>query len=210
MVLAVAFMVLFSPHYPWYFAWLIPFVCIYPLRGRDLSDLRGELSAHLAIGRRACATGSSSTAALRLVLLGELAVRRFNKKEEEHGDAVACLSAAVDPRRYFESVGDRARAVARSQAGLPLSGDHQPLQPALHHLPAHLCGARAAGRHELGAVHLDRRSGARRCSAPCCTASASPCWSRTCPRWCAISRTAAPTCCSTPTARCSTSATAVR
>ena len=30
MLLAVAFMVLFSPHYPWYFIWLIPFACIHP------------------------------------------------------------------------------------------------------------------------------------------------------------------------------------
>jgi len=30
MVLAVAAVVLISPHYPWYFTWLIPFLCIYP------------------------------------------------------------------------------------------------------------------------------------------------------------------------------------
>jgi alpha-1,6-mannosyltransferase len=31
--LGVAFLVLLSPHYPWYFAWIIPFLCIYPLVG---------------------------------------------------------------------------------------------------------------------------------------------------------------------------------
>lgn len=31
MTLAVAFMVLFSPHHAWYFAWLVPFLCIHPL-----------------------------------------------------------------------------------------------------------------------------------------------------------------------------------
>ena len=67
---------------------------------------------------------------------------------------------AVDPRRYFESVSARARHRG-AQAGLPLSGDDEPLQPAVHDLPAHLRGARAARRHELGAVPLDRRSGAR-------------------------------------------------
>ena len=29
-VLATAFMLLLSPHYPWYFAWLIPFACVLP------------------------------------------------------------------------------------------------------------------------------------------------------------------------------------
>ncbi len=27
LVLGTAFMVLFAPHFPWYFAWLIPFLC---------------------------------------------------------------------------------------------------------------------------------------------------------------------------------------
>ncbi len=39
-------------------------------------------------------------------------------------------------------------------------------------------------------------------AAPCFTGSASRCWSRTCPGWCATSRIAEPTSCSTPTARC--------
>jgi hypothetical protein len=30
-LLAAAFMVLFSPHYSWYFAWLVPFLCFYPV-----------------------------------------------------------------------------------------------------------------------------------------------------------------------------------
>src|SRR6516162_7305219 len=30
MTLAVAAMVLLSPHYPWYFAWLVPFICFLP------------------------------------------------------------------------------------------------------------------------------------------------------------------------------------
>ena len=71
--------------------------------------------------------------------------------------AVAAAKRAVDPKRYFESVDDGERT-ARARAGLPLSGDDQPLQSALHDLPAHLRGARAAGRHELGPVHVDRRS----------------------------------------------------
>ena len=30
MTLAVAAMILFSPHYPWYFAWILPFLCFLP------------------------------------------------------------------------------------------------------------------------------------------------------------------------------------
>jgi alpha-1,6-mannosyltransferase len=33
MVLAVMFVILVSPHYPWYFAWLIPFLAVYPVIG---------------------------------------------------------------------------------------------------------------------------------------------------------------------------------
>ena len=62
-------------------------------------------------------------------------------------------TALKDPRRYFEAVDARETAGDRA-AGLPLSGGHQPLQPAVRDLPAHLRGARAAGGHELGAVHL--------------------------------------------------------
>ena len=46
-------------------------------------------------------------------------------------------ATAVDPRRYFESASAR-RSEAAAKPGLPLSRDHQPLQSALHHLPAHL------------------------------------------------------------------------
>src|SRR5205807_5720738 len=33
MLLAVAFTLLLSPHYAWYFAWLVPFLCFYPVIG---------------------------------------------------------------------------------------------------------------------------------------------------------------------------------
>jgi hypothetical protein len=33
MLLAVTFTLLFSPHYAWYFAWLVPFLCFYPVVG---------------------------------------------------------------------------------------------------------------------------------------------------------------------------------
>jgi hypothetical protein len=31
LLLASAFTILFSPHYPWYFAWLVPFLCLMPV-----------------------------------------------------------------------------------------------------------------------------------------------------------------------------------
>ncbi len=33
MLLAVTFTILLSPHYAWYFAWLVPFLCFYPVIG---------------------------------------------------------------------------------------------------------------------------------------------------------------------------------
>ena len=71
------------------------------------------------------------------------------------------LETKVDPRRYFESADKTRSDTAAAQAGLRLSGDDQSLQSAVHDLSAHLRGARAAGRHELGAVHLDRRPDSR-------------------------------------------------
>ncbi len=50
-----------------------------------------------------------------------------------------------DPRRYFEAVA-RARHAGDRAAGVPVPGGHQPLQSAVRDLPAHLRGARAAGR----------------------------------------------------------------
>ena len=61
------------------------------------------------------------------------------------------------PAALFRERRCQAQPDGGAAAGLRLSRDHQPLQSPLHDLPAHLCRARAAGRHELGAVHLDRR-----------------------------------------------------
>jgi hypothetical protein len=98
---------------------------------------------------------------------------RPTKTEERHADAVAAETRSI-PALFRER--RRAAANIARAAGLRLSGDDEPLQSAVHDLPAHLRGARAARRHELAAVHLDRRPDSRICSARCCTASASRCW----------------------------------
>ena len=206
MVLAVTFLVLFSPHYAWYFAWLVPFLCFYPSVARPLSDLRGQLALTSAHWPPHLSDGLVLYGALLLILLAELCFRRYRRE-----GGAPCRRC---PRlRSIRAAISRASASARDDraqraSGLRLSGDDQPLQSAVHDVPAHLRGARAARRHELGACSPRSSTRFPISSARSCTASASRCWSRTCRAWCAISRTAAPTCCSTPTAPCSTRRTA--
>jgi alpha-1,6-mannosyltransferase len=87
MLLAVTFMVLFSPHYPWYFAWLIPFVCVLPLASVIYLTC-AACYLHIANWPPSLPVGLLLYGGFALVLVGELAIRRFNKKEEVHGDAV--------------------------------------------------------------------------------------------------------------------------
>jgi alpha-1,6-mannosyltransferase len=89
MLLAVTFMVLFSPHYPWYFAWLIPFVCVYPLAAVIyLTCAASYLHLQIASWPPSLGDGLILYGGFALTLAGELAIRRFSKKEEAHGDAV--------------------------------------------------------------------------------------------------------------------------
>jgi hypothetical protein len=88
MVLGVTFVVLVSPHYPWYFAWIIPFLAFYPVVGVvaltcaalyiNLSDWPPSVSDGLVI--------YGTTFAL---LAAEFFVRQYTKKETPHGSAVA-------------------------------------------------------------------------------------------------------------------------
>jgi hypothetical protein len=86
-VLAVTFMVLFSPHYPWYFAWIIPLACIYPLAAVIYLTCAVNY-LHFATWPPSVADGLVVYGGFALILVGELAIRRFGKKEEVHGDAV--------------------------------------------------------------------------------------------------------------------------
>jgi alpha-1,6-mannosyltransferase len=87
MMLAVTFMVLFSPHYPWYFAWLIPFVCVHPLASVIYLTCAASY-LHIANWPPSLPAGLLLYGGFALVLIVELAIRRFNNKEEVHGDAV--------------------------------------------------------------------------------------------------------------------------
>jgi hypothetical protein len=87
MMLAVTFMILFSPHYPWYFAWLIPFVCVHPLAAVIYLTCAASY-LHIAIWPPGLGDGLLLYGGFALILIGELAIRRFNKKEEVHGDPV--------------------------------------------------------------------------------------------------------------------------
>jgi alpha-1,6-mannosyltransferase len=87
MALAVTFMVLFSPHYSWYFIWLIPFTCIYPVVAVIYLTC-AALYLHIADWPLGVVDGAYIYGGFALVLVAEIAIRRYRKKEEEHGTAV--------------------------------------------------------------------------------------------------------------------------
>jgi alpha-1,6-mannosyltransferase len=87
MLLAVTFMIFFSPHYPWYFAWLIPFVSVHPLAAVIYLTCAASY-LHIATWPPSLGDGLLLYGGFALILTAELALRRFNKKEEVHGDAV--------------------------------------------------------------------------------------------------------------------------
>jgi alpha-1,6-mannosyltransferase len=88
MVLAVAFLILFSPHYAWYFAWLVPFLCFYPsaavlyLTCAANWHYIGHWPPHLS-------DGLLLYGVFFLVLASEFVLRRYRRREARHGDAVA-------------------------------------------------------------------------------------------------------------------------
>lgn len=88
MALAIAFLILFSPHYAWYFAWLVPLTCIYP---RPAAIYLTCAVGYLHVSNNwppGLVDGLVIYGGFALVLMGEIAVRKLNKKEAVHGDAV--------------------------------------------------------------------------------------------------------------------------
>lgn len=88
MMLAVAFTLLVSPHYAWYFAWLVPFVCFYPVVGVIyLTCACGYL--YFAHWPPTVWNGVPIYGPCIFLLVAEFALRQRRKTEEPDADAVA-------------------------------------------------------------------------------------------------------------------------
>jgi alpha-1,6-mannosyltransferase len=88
MLLAVAFILLVSPHYAWYFAWLVPFLCFHPAVGVIyLTCACGLL--YFAQWPPTLLENTPIYLPCILILIVEFALRHRRKAEESHADAVA-------------------------------------------------------------------------------------------------------------------------
>jgi hypothetical protein len=87
MVLAIAFVVLTSPHYPWYFAWLIPFLCFVPLAA--VIYLTGAATAlYFASWPPTLLEHGLLYGPFAILLLAERVWRRSSLREVDDGRAV--------------------------------------------------------------------------------------------------------------------------
>ena len=86
MLLAVAFTLLVSPHYAWYFAWLVLFLCFYPVVGVVYLTLASS-GLYFAHWQPTVAEALPIYGPCILLLIAEFAFRR-RKMEERHADAV--------------------------------------------------------------------------------------------------------------------------
>ena len=87
MVLAVTFLLLFSPHYAWYFAWLVPFLCFYP----SVAVLYLTCMAnwhYIGHWPPQLSDGLLLYGVFFLILAAELLLRRYRRKEARHAGAV--------------------------------------------------------------------------------------------------------------------------
>ena len=86
MLLAVAFTLLVSPHYAWYFAWLVPFLCFYPVVGVIYLTCAVSL-LYFAHWPPTLSEALPIYVPCVLILVTEFAWRRRRKAEEPHADA---------------------------------------------------------------------------------------------------------------------------
>jgi alpha-1,6-mannosyltransferase len=88
MLLAVSFTLLFSPHYAWYFAWLVPFLCFYPVVG--VLYLTCACSyLYFAHWPPTLSEGLPIYGPCILILIAEFVVRDRRKLETRHADPIA-------------------------------------------------------------------------------------------------------------------------
>ena len=86
MLLAVTFTLLVAPHYAWYFAWLVPFLCFYPVVG--VIYLTCAVSfLYFAHWPPTLWESLPIYVPCILILVLEFALRRRRKAEEPHADA---------------------------------------------------------------------------------------------------------------------------
>ncbi|TMK20288.1 MAG: DUF2029 domain-containing protein [Alphaproteobacteria bacterium] len=87
MLLAVAFTLLVAPHYAWYFAWLVPFLCFYPVVGVIYLTCAVSL-LYFAHWPPTLSEALPIYVPCVLILVTEFAWRRRRRKAEEpHADA---------------------------------------------------------------------------------------------------------------------------
>jgi hypothetical protein len=87
MLLAVSFTLLFSPHYPWYFAWLVPFLCFHPVLGVVYLTCAASY-LYFAAWPPTLAEGLVIYGPCLALLVAQFAFHRRRKWEERHADAV--------------------------------------------------------------------------------------------------------------------------
>jgi alpha-1,6-mannosyltransferase len=87
LLLATASTILFSPHYAWYFAWLVPFLCFVPSIGVIYLTCAASY-LYFAHWPPTMAEGLVVYGPCLVLLIVELAWRQRRKMEERHGDAI--------------------------------------------------------------------------------------------------------------------------
>lgn len=88
MWLGVTFLVLVSPHYPWYFAWIIPFLCFYPVIGVGYLTC-AALYLNLSDWPPSVRVGLVIYGVTLMLLAGQFLVRHLSRKEASRGSAIA-------------------------------------------------------------------------------------------------------------------------
>jgi alpha-1,6-mannosyltransferase len=87
LLLATAFTILSSPHYPWYFAWLVPFLCFYPSAAVIYLTCAASF-LYLAHWPPSLSDGLVMYGPFAAILIAEFAFRRRRTAGERHVGAV--------------------------------------------------------------------------------------------------------------------------